>query len=105
VNAVEYKLPYWVTLNCGYQMVRKTYGRIFVRKAADVERVTSIMKEMDYSEVDCYMPHGVVVVWPGLKDAILTYTHKFEIRIDELRFRCWEAGIEVMIVTGYKERY
>ena len=93
------EMPYWIG-EYGEQMRRKTEGRIFVRTEEDVGRVVAIMVQMDQFEVEGYMGKEVVAVWPGIADARLVYTHKFEIRIDELRFRCWEAGIEVMVITG-----
>jgi len=34
-----------------------------------------------------------------------TYGHKFEIRTDLLELACWKAGVEIWIVTGYRNPY
>lgn len=95
--------PYWIR-DSVHQLSRKTYGRIWVRTESDRERVLKLIREIDEDEFESYMPKDFVAVMPeDPNEAKLSYGHKFEIRTDWLQYECWKAGIEIWIVTGYRE--
>jgi hypothetical protein len=72
-------------------MPHKSYGRIFVEKKEDVEKVKQVIKEMDTFEFD-YLPDDLITVFNGKKDVV--YTHKFDdLDLNDLMIKCWEAGI------------
>ena len=83
---------------------RKAYGRIFVEKPEDVEKVKSIIKQMDEFEYE-YLPDDFIVPFSvetasigGKQEYVmrLQYTHKFDnLDLNELQFRCWAFGIKV----------
>lgn len=99
------KKPYWIAEYGGGEFAKKTSGRIFVRHEADVQRVIDIIKELDEFEFE-YLPDGFVTVMPeDVNKAKLTYGHKFELRMDLLKLECWRQGIEVMLVTGWRDPY
>ena len=93
------ELPSWTVGSA--EFARKTCGRVFVRFEADVSRVIEIMSTIDAEEVEGYMPTDFVTVWGGVDDC-LVYGGKFELRIDLLRVLCWDAGIEILAVTGVR---
>lgn len=102
---VKPKNPYWMGEYGGREFAKKTSGRIFVRHEADVQRVIDIIKELDEFEFG-YLPDGFVTVMPeDVSKAKLTYGHKFELRTDLLKLECWRQGIEVMLVTGWRDPY
>lgn len=78
---------------------RKGYGRIFVQKEDDIDKVKSIIKEMDEFEYE-YLPKDFIGVFE--KDNVETkYTHKFDsLDLIELQLRCWEQNIPIMIIDG-----
>lgn len=77
----------------------KGYGRIFVEKEEDIQRVKDKIKEIDDFEYG-YLPNDLICIWQGnLED--LTYTYKFdELDIDYLCERLQEEGINAAWVTG-----
>jgi hypothetical protein len=87
----------------GPTLVRKSYGRIWVRSEADVDRVLEIARRVNPDEVDSYMPADFIAVWPGPESAKLAYGYKFELRTDLLEYECFVAGIQILIVTGERE--
>ena len=85
---------------------RKAYGRIFVQKEEDIEKVKSIIKEMDEFEFG-YLPEDFITVFSE-KNMKAKYTHKFcDLDTQELTKRCWERGIYMFCwygkVTGYED--
>lgn len=94
---------------------RKGYGRFFVEKEEDVDRVKSIMREIDNYEYDGYYPTGqylggngelVTVFSPENYYAI--YVGKFDdMDMTEVLARAWEQGIKCFVVfgkiTGYED--
>ena len=57
---------------------RKAFGRIFVEKEEDVQKVKDHF-------------------WLSM-----AYTHKFDsLNLNELQFRCWAAGIKVFCCLNY----
>ena len=83
------------------QFKRKTYGRIFVLKDADITKVNYIIQALDENEFT-YMPRGFVVVYDSTSCPVM-YGHKFELDMDALRFMCFKEGIPVMLVTNCRE--
>jgi hypothetical protein len=97
---------------------RKGYGRIFVEKESDIPIVKEIICKMDEFEYE-YLPGDLITVFdsnikrfPNMlnepKDHLwldMKYTHKFDnLNLNELQFRCWDAGIKVFCcMDGGKE--
>ena len=97
---------------------RKAYGRIFVEKEEDIDKVKEIIRKMDEFEYG-YLTNDLITVFsPNIrrfpdhdpKDHLwldMAYTHKFDsLNLNELQFRCWAAGIKVfccMNHNGYSE--
>ena len=83
---------------------RKSYGRIFVQKEEDIEKVKSVIKEMDEFEYD-YLPDDFIAVFS--KDNMeAKYTHKFyELDTQELTRLCWERGIYMFCWYGPVNEY
>lgn len=77
----------------------KSYGRIFVDKQENIERVKEIIKEMDDFEYT-YLPDDLITVFDS-NTFDTTYTHKFDsLDLGELMNRCWKEGIHIFCVTG-----
>jgi len=77
---------------------RKEYGRIYVEKKEDVQKVKDIIKEMDEFEFG-YLPKNMIAVFEGQVDT--TYTHKFcDLDIGLLMEKCWQQGIKMFCVNG-----
>lgn len=85
---------------------RKGYGRIFVQKEEDIQKVKDIIKEMDEFEYE-YLPENLIAVFsPENMGAV--YTHKFDgLDTNELTRKCWESGIYMFCwfgkMTGYED--
>ena len=78
---------------------RKDYGRIFVQKEEDIQKVKDIIKEMDEFEYE-YLPEKLIAVFsPENMEAV--YTHKFDaLDTNELTRKCWERGIYMFCWFG-----
>lgn len=76
----------------------KGYGRIYVEKEEDIQKVKDIIKEIDEFEYE-YIPRDLIAVF---KDKIVTtYTHKFsDLDISVLMEKCWQRGIKMFCVDG-----
>ena len=96
---------------------RKGYGRIFVEKEEDIEKVKDVIRKMDEFEFE-YLPNDLIAVcdsnirtFPNEnpKDHLwldMKYTHKFDcLNLNELQFRCWAAGIKVFCVMDGSKDY
>lgn len=84
---------------------RKGYGRIFVEKEYDIQKVKDIIKEMDKYEFD-YLPDELITVFSE-KNMKAVYTHKFcDLDIQLLTRICWERGVKMFawygLVNGYE---
>ena len=80
------------------------YGRVFVEKEGDIEKVKAIMREIDPEEFDYYYPNRnegeLVTVFDQNKYEAI-YTHKFdEMDMAEVMKRAWEQGIKCFVVKG-----
>lgn len=77
---------------------RKGYGRIYVEKQEDVQKVKDIIKNMDEFEYD-YLPDNLIAVFEGKIETV--YTHKFcDLDIGLLMEKCWQNGIKMFCVEG-----
>ena len=80
------------------------YGRVFVEKSEDIEKIKDIMREIDTEEFEWYYPNRqneelITVFDPKHYDAI--YTHKFDaMDMAEVLKRAWERGIKCFVVKG-----
>lgn len=88
---------------------RKGYGRIFVEKEEDVQKVEDIMKEIDEYEFNGYYPTGNYM--GGNNERLVTvfseenyksvYVGKFdEMDISKVLKKAWEQGIHCFAVFG-----
>ena len=80
------------------------YGRVFVEKEEDIEKVKAIMREIDQEEFDYYYPdrrEGELVTVFDPKKYETIYTHKFdEMDMAEVMRKAWEQGIKCFVVKG-----
>lgn len=80
----------------------KSYGRIFVEKEEDIDKVRDIIKELDEFEYD-YIPKDLITVFnpdPN-KSKSSSYTHKFDdLPMDKVLITAWERGIKCFVVFG-----
>ena len=96
---------------------RKGYGRIFVEKEEDIEKVKDIIRKMDEFEFE-YLPNELIAVFDSNiktfpqenpKDHLwldMKYTHKFDsLNLNELQFRCWAEGIKIFCCIGGLQEY
>lgn len=78
----------------------KGYGRIYVEKQEDIQKVKDIIKEMDSFEYD-YLPDDLIAVFTD--KVITTYTGKFDdLDISVLMEKCWKQGVKMFCVDGGK---
>jgi len=76
-------------------LTRKGYGRIYVTKPEDVEKVAAIVKELDEFEHG-YLPANLIA--PFSEFPRLTYTHKFDgLCMNRLTSACWTKGIYIWV--------
>lgn len=96
---------------------RKGYGRIFVEKEEDIDKVKDIIRRMDEFEYD-YLPSKLITVFnPNIKTfpkenpkdhfwLDMGYTHKFDsLNLNELQFRCWAECIKIFCCIGGSQEY
>lgn len=93
---------------------RKDYGRIFVEKEEDVQKVEDIMKEIDPHEFNWYYPTGdymggnherLVTVFSE-KNYKSIYVGKFDdMDISKVLKKAWEQGIHCFAVFGKCNQY
>lgn len=77
----------------------KGYGRIFVEKEEDIQKVKDKIKELDDFEYG-YLPVDLIRVWRGDLDDI-TYCYKFdELDIDNLCSELFNEGVNCAWVKG-----
>jgi len=74
-------------------LTRKGWARIYVDKPEDVERVKSIIRELDEFEWE-YLPEDLVAPFQTYPE--LVYTHKFDgLCMNRLAAVCWKRGIHL----------
>ena len=90
---------------------RKDYGRIFVEKEEDIEKIKAIIKEMDPEEYEWYLPSDLITVFnkedykvykdKSIGTSSTTYTHKFtDIDIGILLIKAWAQDIKCFALFG-----
>lgn len=97
---------------------RKGYGRIFVEKEEDIEKVENIMKEIDEYEFEGYYPRGDnpycandkkyrrLVTTYSEENYHSVYTHKFtDMDISKVLHEAWKQGIHCFAVFGKCNQY
>ena len=96
-------------VNYEMKFSRKGYGRIFVEKEEDVEKVENIIKEIDEHEFEWYYPTGEYM--GGNNERLVTayskenyksiYVGKFDdMDISQVLNKAWEQGIHCFVVFG-----
>ena len=81
---------------------RKGYGRIYVEKLEDIDKVKLIIKDIDEYEFENYFNDDIIAVFEGRIET--TYTHKFDsVDLSLLIERCWQQGIKMFCVVGRRE--
>jgi len=82
---------------------RKGYGRIYVDKTENIEKVKAIIKEMDDFEYS-YLPEKLVA--PITEYPQVEYTHKFDsVNLDELTIRCYRTNIFIICIDNGHNEY
>lgn len=77
----------------------KSYGRIFVEKEEDIQKLREIIKEIDEFEYS-YLPSDLITVFSD-KHMHSVYTHKFDdMNMTEVMYRAWSKGIKCFCVFG-----
>ncbi len=84
---------------------KKGYGRIYVLDPKHIERVKSIIEQMDQYEYS-YMPQDLIVPFDGVYPE-LVYLHKFsDLNLDHLIVTCLSEGIAIFCLdNGFQEHY
>ena len=102
MNNMEYE-------NFDMKFTHKGYGRIFVEKESDVQKLENLIKEIDAYEFD-YYPTGdhygadrgkrLVTVFSE-ENYHSIYVHKFDdMDMGKLMKKAWEQGIHCFVVFG-----
>lgn len=77
----------------------KDYGRIFVEKEEDIDKIKEIIKEIDDYEYT-YMPDDLITVFSE-ENYHSKYVHKFnDMDMGEVLKVAWERGIKCFVVFG-----
>lgn len=76
----------------------KGRGRIFVEKQEDIEKIHTIIKDMDAREFEQYLPKDLVGVYQGdICDRV--YIGKFQLDLEKLLALAYEQGIVCFVST------
>ena len=82
---------------------RKGYGRIYVRKESDIQKVIDIISKIDEYESN-FLPKNFITTideYPNLE-----YTHKFcDLDLNKLIYECWQQNIEIWCLDNGFEEY
>ena len=85
-------------INYNMQFDRKNYGRIYVSKEEDIEKVKELIGQVDKYELD-YMPDDFITVFDGKIKA--KYTHKFcDLDMTKVLEKAWQQGIYCFCYFG-----
>jgi hypothetical protein len=85
------------------KLFEKHYARIYTDKPENIEKIKEIIKDMDEYEAD-YLPKDLIDVFTGHVEYV--YNGKFyDIDMDALMTRCWQAGIYAFYAIQQKQRY
>ena len=90
--------------NYSMQYSRKGYGRFFVEKEEDIEKIKQIIQELDEYEFE-YLPENLITVFdPENYESV--YTHKFcDLDMGRVLKVAWERGIHCFAVFGKINQY
>ena len=84
-------------------LTHKGYGRIYVDTVENIDKVKSIIKEMDEFEYD-YLPKELIAVASEYPN--VTYVHKFsDLDMDRLTAKCWESGIKIWVFDAHRNEF
>lgn len=82
----------------------KGYGRIFVEKEEDIQKIKEIIEEIDQFEYS-YLPDNLIAVFSD-ENMKSVYTHKFDdMNMVEVMYRAWSKGIKCFPVFGHITGY
>lgn len=85
--------------NYDMKFTRKGYGRIFVEKEEDIQKIKDIIKEIDDLEYD-YLHDGLIAVFTK-ENYESTYVHKFcDLDMGKVLKIAWQRGIHCFVVFG-----
>lgn len=71
----------------------KGYGRIYVDKKENIEKIHTIIKHMDAFEYE-YLPKALIATFDEYPKVV--YTHKFsDLDLNVLTATCWKNGIHI----------
>lgn len=84
-------------------LTHKGYGRIYVEKRDDIEKVKETIRLMDEFEYS-YLPDELITVYTDFPKVV--YTHKFsDMDIADLTNRCWNLGIKIWVFDSGHDEY
>ena len=89
-----------------YKMIfpYKGYGRIFVEKEEDIDKIKEIIKEIDDYEYD-YMPDDLITVFSE-ENYHSKFVHKFnDMDMGKVLKVAWERGIKCFVVFGKTNKF
>ena len=93
-----------LSINFGMEFARKGYGRIFVEKEEDIDKLKEVIKEIDEYEYD-YLPEKLITVFSE-ENYESTYVHKFcDLDMGKVLKEAWSRGIHCFVVFGKITRY
>lgn len=92
------------------KFTRKWYGRFFVEKEEDIEKVKQIMREIDEYEFKHYYPsgdfhgggsnHELITVFKE-ENLHAVYVEKFDdMDMSKVLIECWKRGIKCFVIDG-----
>jgi len=82
----------------------KGYGRIYVDKNENIEKVKNIIGSIDEYEFVNYLPSKLIA--PFSEFPKLEYTHKFDcINLDYLTGECFKQGIYIFCLDNGHNEY
>lgn len=82
-------------------LTHKSYGAIYLNNIEDIEKVKSIIKEIDEFEFE-YLPKDLIK--PFSEYPMVCYTHKFsDLDTDALTATCWSRGIFIWVFDAREE--
>ena len=85
------------------KLTHKGYGRIYIDDMDNIPIVHEVMKEIDESEFNNYLPEDLIA--PFTNYPVVVYTHKFsDMDMDKVVAECWKRGVFIWVFdTGHNE--
>lgn len=84
-------------------LTHKGYGRIYVEKNEDIQKVKDIIKKMSEFEFD-YLPKELITTFDQYPS--VTYTYKFsDLDTDHLTVRCWKEGVKIFVFDARHDEF